>query len=83
MLRNIRKCAAAKAHRISHKINWDVTLDELDKFIGLVISRGILAQRFSNGKFVGIPMGISDFHHHSIKAEFLENNAILTVRPEE
>ena len=38
MLRNIRKCTAAEANRISDKINWDVMLDEWDKFIGLVIA---------------------------------------------
>ena len=45
MLRNIRKCTVAEANRISDKINWDVMLDELDKFIGLVIVQGILGQR--------------------------------------
>ena len=45
MLRNIRKCTIAEANCISDKINSDLTLDELDKFIGLVIARGILGQR--------------------------------------
>ena len=45
MLRNIRKCTVAEANRISDKTNWDVTLNELDMFIGLVIARGILGQR--------------------------------------
>ena len=45
MFRNIRKCSIAKAHRISDEINWDVTLDELDKFIGLIIVRGNQGQR--------------------------------------
>ena len=45
MLRNIRKCIVVETLCISDKINWDVTLDELDKFIGLIIARGILGQR--------------------------------------
>ena len=45
MLRNIRKCTVVETLCISDKINWDVTLDELDKFIGLIIARGILGQR--------------------------------------
>ena len=45
MLINIRKCTVAEANRISNKINWNVTLDELDKFSGLVIAREILRQR--------------------------------------
>ena len=44
MLRNIRKCTVAEAHRVSGSTHWDVTLDELDKFIGLIIARGILGQ---------------------------------------
>ena len=41
MLRNIRKCIVVEILCISDKINWDVTLDELDKFI----AREILGQR--------------------------------------
>ena len=47
MLRNtcIRKCTVAEVHRVSDRMNWDMTIDELDKFIGLVIARRILGQR--------------------------------------
>ena len=45
MLRNIRKCIVVETLCVSDKINWDVTLDELDKFIGLIIAREILGQR--------------------------------------
>ena len=45
MLRNIRKCNVAETHRVSGRMNWDMTFDELDKFIGLVIARRILGQR--------------------------------------
>ena len=45
MLKNIRKCTVAEAHCVSGRMNWDMTLDDLDRFIGLVIARGILEQR--------------------------------------
>ena len=45
MLIHIRKCTVAEANRISDKINRNVTLDELDMFIELVIARGILGRR--------------------------------------
>ena len=45
MDKNIRKSTVTEAHRVSDRMNWDLTLDKLDKFIGLVIARGILGQR--------------------------------------
>ena len=45
MLKNIGKNTVAEAYRVSGRMNWDMTLDELDKFIELVIARGILGQR--------------------------------------
>ena len=45
MLRNIKKCTVVEARCISDKINWDVTLDELNKFIGLITASGTLGQR--------------------------------------
>ena len=45
MLRNISKCIVAEAHRISGRMNWDMSLDKLDKSIGVVIATGILGQR--------------------------------------
>ena len=45
MLRNIKKCTGAEAQNVSDRMNWDMTLDELDKFIGLVIARAIVGQR--------------------------------------
>ena len=45
MLRDIGKRTVAEAHRVFARMNWDMILDELDKFIGLVIARGILGQR--------------------------------------
>ena len=45
MLRSIKKCAVAEAHCVLGRTNWDVTLDELDKFIGLLIAGEILGER--------------------------------------
>ena len=45
MVRNIQKSTVTKAHRGSSRIKWDVTLDEMDKFIRLVIARRILGQK--------------------------------------
>ena len=45
ILRNIRKWIVAEAHCVSGRMNWNMTLDELEKFIGLVIAKGILEQR--------------------------------------
>ena len=45
MLRNIRKCTVVKARCICDQTNWDVTLDELNKFIRLISARGTLGQR--------------------------------------
>ena len=45
MLKNIRKCIVVETLCISDKINWDVTIDELDRFFGLIIARETLGQR--------------------------------------
>ena len=45
MLRHIQKCTIAEAQRVTNDTKWTVTLDELDKFIGLVIARGVIAGR--------------------------------------
>ena len=45
MLRNIQKCTNAEAQRCTNDKNWSVTLDELDKFLGLIIARGIIGGR--------------------------------------
>ena len=68
-LRNIRKCTVVEIRCISDKIKWDVTLDELDKFIGLIsdyCERDFRAQKFSCAKFMAINLGISDVQQHSI-----------------
>jgi len=43
MFRNIQKCVS-EAQRVTRDINWNVTLHELDKFICLIITRGVLGQ---------------------------------------
>ena len=53
MLINIRKCTIVDTLCISDKINWDVTLDELDKFIGLIIAKGILDREICLWKVYG------------------------------
>jgi len=45
MLRNIQKCAISEAQRVTGDVNWNVTLHELDRFVGLIITRGVLWQR--------------------------------------
>ena len=44
MLRNIRKYNVAEAYRVFGRMNLNITLDKLDKFIGLVIATAILEQ---------------------------------------
>jgi len=38
ILRNTRKCTAAETHPVSGNTKWDVALEELDQFIGLIIA---------------------------------------------
>ena len=42
MLRNIRKCTEAEAQRVTKKPNWTISLDDLEKFMGLIIARGAI-----------------------------------------
>ena len=45
MLRNIQKCTIAEAQRVTRDPNWKISLDELEKFFGLSIARGIIGGR--------------------------------------
>ena len=45
MLQNIQQFTISEAQRVTGNIKWKVTLQELDKFIGLIIARGVLGQR--------------------------------------
>ena len=40
ILRNIQTCTTAEAHRATENSSWTVTLDELDKFVRLIVARG-------------------------------------------
>ena len=39
MLRNIQKCTEAEAQQVTRNPNWTITLEDLEKFIGLIIAR--------------------------------------------
>ena len=45
MLRHIRKCIITESQRVTGNDKWSVSLDELDKFIGLVVARGVIGSR--------------------------------------
>ena len=45
MLRNIRKCTEGVAQRVTKKTNWTISIDNLEKFIGLIIARGAIGWR--------------------------------------
>ena len=45
MLRNIQKCTIAEAQRVTGDPNWGIFWDELEKFLGLVIARGVIGGR--------------------------------------
>ena len=47
MLRNIKKCTVEKRPNQTGDQNWDVSLHELDKFIGLVVARGVIGEQTS------------------------------------
>ena len=42
MLRNIQKCTIAETQRVTVDPNWRISLDELKKFLGLIIARGVI-----------------------------------------
>ena len=45
MIRNIQKCTTSEAHRATGNNSWTVTLDELEKFVGLFVARGVIGER--------------------------------------
>ena len=47
MLRNIQKCTIAEAQRVTGDPNWRISLDELEKFLRLIIARGVICGRTS------------------------------------
>ena len=44
-LRHTRKCTITESQRVTENDKWSVILDKLDKFIGLVIARGVFDGR--------------------------------------
>ena len=45
MLRNIQKCTIAEAQRVTGDPNWKISLDDLEKFLGLIIARGFIGSQ--------------------------------------
>lgn len=45
MLRHVRRCTNEEGKRATGNQAWHVTLEELEKFIGLIIARGIIGGR--------------------------------------
>ena len=45
MLRNYQKCTIAEAQRVMGDPNWRIFLDDLEKFLGLIIARGVIGGR--------------------------------------
>ena len=44
MLRHVQYCTTTEARRSGNQ-NWNITLDELEKFLGLLIARGLIGGR--------------------------------------
>ena len=53
MLRNIRKCTEAETQRVTKKPKWTIRLDNLEKFIGLIIAQEQLVGDTCRSKHVG------------------------------
>ena len=52
MLQKIEKCTISEAQRVTGSANWSLTLHELDKFIGLIVTRCVLGK-------IGFPCSIA------------------------
>ena len=44
-LKNILKCTTSEAHRVTGNTNWTITLDTLDKLMGLIVACGVIGGR--------------------------------------
>ena len=58
MPRNILKCTIAEANRASEN-NWMVQFIELEKFVGLILARGVVVGRICVQKYVTYILGLS------------------------
>ena len=61
MLKNIQKCTTVEAHCAIGNNRWTVTLDELDKFVELIVARDVIGERSFSiksmwDKFWGCPL---------------------------
>ena len=84
MLKNIKKRTIAEAHRVSGRMNWDMTLDELNKFIELVIARAILGQRGLPVKCLWITTWrCFNVQQNCIKTQIQGNNMVFMFPREE
>ena len=73
MLRNIRKCTVEEGRRQTGDQTWNVSLQELDKFIGLLVSRGVIGGRnFPLKSFWGKTWGCEMFSKTMPRDKFLE-----------
>ena len=73
MLRYIQKCTNIEGQRAINSSDWNVTLDELEKFIGLIIVRGIINGRNQELKdFWSIDWGCPLFNMTMSRARFTE-----------
>ena len=57
MLRNLQKCTIAEAQRVTGDPNWRISLDELEKFLGLIIARRVIGVEHIPSTLCGIDCG--------------------------
>ena len=71
MLRNIKKCTVEEEQRRTGNQTWDVSLHELDKFIGLVIARVVMT-KLPFKELLGKPWGCQMFSQTTPRDKFVE-----------
>ena len=73
MLRNIKKCTVEEGRRRTGDQIWDVSLHELDKFIGFLVARGVIGGRnFSQKSFRETSQGCQMFSQTMPRDRFVE-----------
>ena len=73
MLRNIKKSTVEEGRRRTGDHTWDVSLHELDKFIELVVARGVIEGRnFPQKSFWGKSWGCQMFSQTMPRDRFIE-----------
>ena len=97
-LKNILKCTTSEAHRVTGKNSWTVTLDELDKLMGLIVARDAIGGRTLHIKSIwdksgGCPLfnatmprwrflNIIKFLRFDVKTERRRNLEVLLLKTE-